>query len=73
MRLLARMMILESMTDRTVNDAAPDACQLDRAHEWVSENHPEAEGADYEAHLAAALADILAIDAAADRADGASK
>jgi hypothetical protein len=41
--------------------------QIDRAHESVVENHPNAEHEVYEAYFAEALADIMAIDAAADR------
>ncbi len=41
--------------------------QIDRAGEWVGEHYPNAEHKVYEARFAAALADIMSIDAAADR------
>lgn len=40
--------------------------QMDRANEWTAEHYPEAEGAEYETHLADALADIIAVDVEAD-------
>ncbi len=41
--------------------------QIDRAHESVVTNHPNAEDEVYSDYFAEALADIMAIDAAADR------
>lgn len=45
-----------------------DQSQIDRAREWTAETYPEATGAEYKRHFAAALADILSIDAATDTA-----
>lgn len=47
----------------------PDQSQIDRAHESVTTAHPDADGAEYDALLAVAIADIVAIDAAADAAE----
>jgi hypothetical protein len=41
----------------------------DRAREWVNENHPEAEGAEYDALFNDAVNDLLAIDAHNDSLD----
>ena len=49
----------------------PTQDQIDRACEWTAEHCPDLDGAEYEAKLAEALADIVAIDAA-DAADKAS-
>ena len=46
-----------------------DQSQIDRAHEVTGESHPEADGAEYEQHFTAALADIVAINRAADRTE----
>jgi hypothetical protein len=43
--------------------------QIDRAHEWTVEHYSDAGHEEYENRFAAALADILAIDAAADTVD----
>lgn len=43
--------------------------QIQRAHESTVENHPNAEHEVYEAFFAEALADIMAIDVAQDRAE----
>lgn len=43
--------------------------QIERAHEWTSEHYPDLEGTAYETKVREVLADIVAIDAAADRAD----
>lgn len=48
-------------------DATED--QIQRAHESTVENHPNAEYEAYEALFSDALAEIMAIDAAADRAE----
>lgn len=47
----------------------PDQSQIDRAHESVTTAHPDADGAEYDALLSVAIADIVAIDAAADAAE----
>ena len=47
----------------------PTQDQIDRAHEWVVERHPDATNAEHETHLADALADIVELDRAADAAD----
>jgi hypothetical protein len=36
--------------------------QIDRAREWTNESYPDAEGDEYEARFANALADIVALD-----------
>ncbi len=41
--------------------------QIDRASEWIGEHYPNAEHEVYEARFAEALAEIMALDAAADR------
>ena len=40
----------------------------DRAHEWVSLNHPELDGAAYDLAVANVAAEIAALDKAADTA-----
>ncbi len=47
----------------------PDQSQIDRAHESVTTARPDADGDEYDALLAVAIADIVAIDAAADAAE----
>ena len=44
----------------------PTQDQIDRAHEWTAERYPDATEAEHEAHLARALADVVALDRAAD-------
>jgi hypothetical protein len=44
-----------------------DQSQIDRAHEVTGENHPEADGVEYETFFAETLAEIVAEDAAHDR------
>lgn len=53
--------------DRMPKNATDD--QIDRAHESVVTNHPNAEDEVYSDYFAEALADIMAIDAAQDRAE----
>lgn len=46
--------------------------QKDAANEWTAEHYPHLDGAEYEAKLAETLADIVAIDAAADAKEAVS-
>lgn len=51
----------------------PTQDQIDRACEWIAEHCPDLKTiAEHEAKMTEVLADLAAIDAAADAADGAS-
>ena len=42
---------------------------LDRAHEWVSLNHPDLDGEAYDRAVAEAAAELVLLDKASDAAD----